>query len=228
MPDKNLRSGPKLLTQNPLQPEPNSPNKPGENGVTDPVDTLAPSREECLLQDALEGDRRAYGELVQIHQARAMALATGIVGSREDARDLYQEACLKAFRALHSFVPGRPFFPWFYRILRNACIQHLRSKKVRKSVSLHKQDDSGEAVSDIPDTVSPRPEEIVEKDESSRRIGEALTRLSPADREILTLKHFDGLSYKEIAEALAIPVGTVMSRLHVARRRLRNLVPELA
>ncbi|KAA3613427.1 MAG: RNA polymerase sigma factor [Planctomycetota bacterium] len=189
---------------------------------------LSRDQEQDLLQDALQGNRRAFGELVQLHQARAMALAVGIVGNREEARDLYQEACLKSFKALRSFVPGRPFFPWFYRILRNACIQHLRSRRVRRSVSLQRQDDDGDYAFDLVDTTTPSPEELVERDARSQALGTALTRLSPADREILTLKHFDGLSYKEIAEALSIPIGTVMSRLHVARRRLRKLVPELA
>lgn len=184
-------------------------------------------QESALLQQALQGDRRAFGQLVSLHHSRALALATSLVGNREDARDLVQESCLKSYRALDRFVPGRPFFPWYYRILRNACIQHIRARKVRRSQPLTRTDPDGEAYGEPPDHDAPLPEELVSRDERSRLIGEALVRLSPADSEILILKHFDGLSYKEIAEALSIPVGTVMSRLHAARRRLRQLVPDL-
>jgi len=190
----------------------------------------APLRETeaALLRSALQGDRAAFGRLVELHQPRALALATGILGNREEARDLLQEACLKAFRALKSFVPGRPFFPWFYRILRNACIQALRSRKVRRTVSLQRIDPQGDPFPEPADERTLPPGEIVARDEASQRVGKALVQLRPEDSEILILKHFDGLTYREIAEALSIPVGTVMSRLHAARRRLRRLVPELA
>ncbi|HEX9794654.1 MAG TPA: sigma-70 family RNA polymerase sigma factor [Planctomycetota bacterium] len=202
------------------------------NRVPEPMSALeAPprERESALLDSALAGDRRAFGELVQLHQGRSLALATGIVGSREEALDLVQEACLKSWKALRTFVPGMPFFPWYYRILRNACIQHLRRRKVRRSVSLQGVDTEGEGFAhQFEDRDTPRPEEIFERDERSARLSEALVRLGSADAEILMLKHFQGLSYKQIAETLQIPVGTVMSRLHAARQRLRSLLPELA
>ena len=192
------------------------------------VDTPTREREEALLRQAIGGDRTAYGDLLILHQPRALALATGIVGNREDALDLVQEACFKSYRALKSFIPGRPFFPWFYRILRNACIQHLRSRRVRRSVPLLRQVVGESHVIEPEDRSAMLPEDIVARDENSKRVGDALVRLASADAEILMLKHFDGLSYKEIAASLSIPVGTVMSRLHAARRRLRKLVPESA
>ncbi len=192
--------------------------------------TAAPpeNREQDLLDAALGGDREAFGELALLHQPRAIALAAGILGTREEAQDLVQEACLKAFRALDTFVPGRPFFPWYYRILRNACIQQLRRRKVRRAASLDRRDQDDEAVFELADATTPLPEELVDRDERSRRVGEALALLPAADREILLLKHFEGLPYKQIAEALSIPVGTVMSRISTARKRLRKLLPDLA
>lgn len=186
------------------------------------------SREQELLAAALAGDREAFGELALLHQSRAIAVAASILGNRDEARDLVQEACLKAFHALDSFVPGRPFFPWFYRILRNACIQQLRRRRLRRASPLQGAGVDGDPLPELADAAAPRPEELVERDEASRLVGHALTRLPARDREILLLKHFEGLSYKEIAEALAIPVGTVMSRLSTARQRLRQLLPELA
>lgn len=188
----------------------------------------ARSREGELLQRSLRGDRKAYGELLSLHQPRALALATGIVGNREDALEMVQDASLKSFKGLPGFVPGKPFFPWFYRILRNTCIQHLRKRRLRRSLPLVPTHPDGESFGEPPDRDAPLPEEIVSRDERSRRVGAALVRMPPRDAEILILKHFDGLSYKEIAEALAVPAGTVMSRLHAARRRLRKMVPELA
>ena len=190
----------------------------------------APPRDDdaLLLEAALSGDRRAFGELTVRHQARSLALATRLLGSRDEAHDAVQEAALRAYQALGSFVPGRPFYPWFYRILRNGCIQRLRSRKVRRSISLHLGAPEDDGLFDWPDARTLRPEDLLARSEVGEHIAAALVRLPPADAEILILKHFDGLSYKEIAEALSIPVGTVMSRLHTARRRLRNQVPELA
>lgn len=205
------------------------PNKPRADGVGRSMPTSPPQEAETvLLELAMRGDRQAFGELLTRHQPRALALAAELVGSREEARDLLQEAALKAWRALGSFVPGRPFFPWFYRILRNACIQHLRARKLRRTAPLQVEGEGGEATAlELPDRAAPLPEELLDQDESSRLLAAALVRLPPADAEILMLRHFQDLSYQEIAEALSIPVGTVMSRLHMARRRLRQLLPEM-
>ncbi len=192
------------------------------------VDAPPRSLEQELLEAAIRGDRKAFGELALLHQPRAIAMAAGILGSREEAQDLVQESCLKAFRALDTFVPGRPFFPWFYRILRNACIQQLRRRKVRRASSLSRRNEDDEPAPELADATAPLPEEIVARDERSHLVGEALTRLPAMDREVLMLKHFDGLTYKEIAAALSIPVGTVMSRISTARKRLRKLLPDLA
>ncbi|MBC8328964.1 MAG: RNA polymerase sigma factor [Planctomycetes bacterium] len=192
------------------------------------VDAAPRSLEQELLDAALGGDRQAFGELALLHQPRAIAMAAGILGSREEARDLVQESCLKAYRALDTFVPGRPFFPWFYRILRNSCIQQLRRRKVRRTSSLTRTNPDEEPAPELADAAAPLPEDIVARDERSDLVGQALIRLPASDREILMLKHFDGLTYKEIAAALSIPVGTVMSRISTARQRLRKLLPDLA
>jgi len=186
--------------------------------------TLEQHEEEALLERSLDGDREAFGRLLELHHGRALALALNLVGRREDARDLVQEAALKAWRGLPGFVRGRPFFPWYYRILRNACIQHLRGARLRRTRSL-----AGEAeeLRELDDPSGLRPEDLVEAEEQSRILARALADLPRADAELLLLKHQQGLSYREIAETLGIPAGTVMSRLYTARRRLRALVPEL-
>lgn len=192
-----------------------------------PAGALLADREAALLEAARAGDRRAFGVLLELYHAQSLALATAITGNREDALDAVQEASLKAFRALHTFRPGRPFFPWFYRIVRNTCLQQLRRRRVRRRVQAPGQGDGREGWPELADPRAPRPEELLQASERSRRLGEALARLGRDDREILLLKHVQNLTYQDIAGILGIPAGTVMSRLHTARRRLRRLLPEL-
>jgi RNA polymerase sigma-70 factor (ECF subfamily) len=182
--------------------------------------------DQALLERALQGNRSAFGQLTSRHQARSLALATGILGNREDALETLQEAYLKSWKALDQFVPGKPFFPWFYRILRNACIQRIRRRKIRQTLPLQATNPEGITLPEPVDHSAPLPEELLAKDEASQKVAHALSRLPLADREILTLKHFDGLTYREIADSLGIPVGTVMSRMSTARKRLRQLLPK--
>ncbi len=189
--------------------------------ATAPTET----RDQALLEQALQGDRVAYGQLADRYQARSLALATGILGNRDDALETLQEAYLKSWKALSLFVHGKPFFPCFYRILRNACIQRIRRRKIRQTLPFQAKNSDGDTLPEPVDIASPRPEELLAQDEASQLVAQALSRLLTSDREILTLKHFDGLTYREIADSLGIPVGTVMSRMSTARKRLRKLLP---
>ena len=129
---------------------------------------------------------------------------------------------MKVFRARETFRADQPFLPWFHRILRNTCFSFLRKHKRLKKHSIHADERDGEDTDwEIVDP-SPGPTEGLERDERSRVFQEALSNVSARDREILVLRHFKELTYKEIAEALGIPEGTVMSRLYHARRRLRD------
>ena len=154
------------------------------------------------------GDKDAFRHLVQRYQVEAMGHATAILADREDARDALQEAFIDAYQALRRFDTTRQFYPWFYTILRNRCFKLLSSRKRNAQPGLD------EAVF-IESTNEMRPEERL-------ALEHALLDLSPTDREIVTLKHLDGLSYEELSERLDIPKGTVMSRLFHARRRLRE------
>ena len=155
------------------------------------------------------GDREAFRYLVERYQAQAIAHAISILGKREDALDVVQEAFLDAFHFLDRFDIERRFYPWFYTILRNRCYKLAESRRRSEITSL----DDLEILA--PSTgLSP---------EDSIQLEMALLQLSPEDREFITLKHLDGLSYEEIAERLEIPQGTVMSRLYYARKRLREI-----
>ena len=161
----------------------------------------------AAVQRCLAGDPEAFRTLVERYQARALAHAIAINRNRDDARDVVQEAFLNAHRALRTFDRERAFYPWFYAILRNCCYRQLASRRTDAT--------DGEMRVDLLESPGVSVEERL-------AIEEALAALAPADREIVMLRHFDGLSYAELAAALDIPAGTVMSRLFNARKRLRE------
>lgn len=185
-----------------------------------------------LMLAVKRGDDGAFDELVGRLRGRAFSVARSMVGSRDDALELSQETFLKIYRSKETFRDGEPFLPWFHRILRNTCFSFLRQKRHVRSASAHGA--SGEG--DEPDLEfvddGPSPTEAALQNERARAFWLAFEKLSARDREILALRHFQELAYKEIAEALSIPEGTVMSRLFHARRRLcgvldRGVFPEI-
>lgn len=177
-----------------------------------------------LMTRAQAGDVAAFEELFRVLRGRTFQVARSLVGSREDALDLTQEAFTKLYSARASYDPRQPFLPWFHRILRNACFSFLRKHGQARPRSLQALDEEGEErLLDIEDP-GPAPGAALEAEDERQVFQRALARLSTRDREILALRHYDDLSYKEIAEALEIPEGTVMSRLFHARRRLGELL----
>lgn len=149
--------------------------------------------------------------------------ALGFVGNREDARDLSQDAFVKAFEAKDRFDADKPFFPWFYRILKNHCLNFLK-RRVKGHESLYFEDQPGK---ERYTSSTPSPLEKLEKAERLRILRAAIDRLSVEHKEVIILKNFKGYSYAEIAELLEIPIGTVMSRLYYARKVLKEMIIEL-
>lgn len=173
-----------------------------------------------MVGAARKGDRAAFGALVKAYQRRAYAAAYGIVGNRDDALDLAQESFVRAYRAMHRFDPALPFYPWLHQIVRNTCLNHLKRKKRRGEQSLDAMMEQGyDARED-----NPGADEAVELDEVKRQVATAMKALSHEHREILRLRHMLDLSYGEIASMLDVPIGTVMSRLHAARKALKRAV----
>ncbi len=177
--------------------------------------------ESRILLEWSQGSRRAFETLVHRYMRDAFMTAYGFVHDVDDARDLSQDAFVRAWKARERFDPSRPFYPWFHRILRNLCINFVQRR--RRGESLFR---------DVAQTAErftssgPSPAERLERRERERRVREAIGELSPEHREIIVMKHFRGMSYREIAEALEIPMGTVMSRLYYARRALRDRLEE--
>jgi|GEM_PF-62858 len=175
-----------------------------------------------LMGRVKAGDGAAFDDLVRLVRRRAFHVANGLVGSRDDALELCQDAFLKVFRARETYREKEPFMPWFHRILRNTCFSFLRKARRLKPLSLDASDPDDsrggwEIEADLP-AVSAG----LEAEELGDRFRTAFERLSARDREILTLRHFDELAYRDIARVLEIPEGTVMSRLFHARRRLKD------
>jgi RNA polymerase sigma-70 factor (ECF subfamily) len=171
----------------------------------------------ALVLRARSGDADAFGRLIQRYMRRAYLQALGLVGSREDALDLSQEAFARAFRARRTLDPDRPFYAWLYQILRRLCFNFLRDRKTR--ARLLEAEGHGWLVERAGDASSD-PAAVLERAEARRRVGGAIERLPAREREVLVLKEFEELKYREIAELVGVPVGTVMSRLYAARKRL--------
>jgi len=166
-----------------------------------------------------EGSVEAFEEVVRTAMKRAYAVAAGILGNAEDAYDLSQEAFMAAHRARATFDLERPFFPWFYRILRNRCLNFLRKKAGRREVSI-------DLLIEKPGR-SESPDRGVMKKERAEALWKAIQDLTPEHREIVILRSFQELSYREIAETLGISEGTVMSRLYYARRSLYGKLKDI-
>jgi len=167
-----------------------------------------------LIARCQRGDRGAFEPLFRRYRDQAHGFALGLVGSPDEALDLTQEAFVRAYRALKRFEPGAAFEPWFFRILRNLCLNALRRRKTWQMVPW-------EAVGDFRAGGGESPSAAVERKELQEAVWLALSELSEEHREIIVLKDFQDRSYKDIAGILDCPVGTVMSRLYYARQALK-------
>jgi RNA polymerase sigma-70 factor (ECF subfamily) len=171
--------------------------------------------DDAAVQAAQSGNRLAFEWLVRRHQKRALAVAFGVLHQHEDARDACQEAFLRVFRALDRFDGTARFSTWLHRIVVNICIDKLRHKSAA-TVAL----DDVEGVLAGDDD----PARTVEGAQLGGQIGAALAQLSAAHRTALVLREVQGLSYQEIAAAMKCSLGTVMSRLFHARKRMQSLL----
>lgn len=177
--------------------------------------------ENLLIRRLKSGSKVAFEPLVERYKRKAYCIALGFVRNPEDALDLSQLAFIKAYRSIRRFDGSKSFFPWFYSILRNTCLNHIKAKKVRREDFLEDMPEGRRERIFVEQT---NPEQSYRRTEIRRIMAEAILKLKPRDREIILLQHFHGLSYSEIAETLEIPIGTVMSRLYNARNALRKML----
>lgn len=178
---------------------------------------LAPPHTAALLDRACRGERRALDELLVANRPRAMALALKVLRNVDDAEDAVQDAFIKVWRYLGRFERRSSFTTWLHRIVMNACLDLLRRQASRPVGVEEPADDT--ATDPREGVVELTPEAVALSTETTALVHRALDQLSPVHRSALALRELQENTYDEIARACACPVGTVMSRLHHARRR---------
>ncbi len=182
---------------------------------------LTRQEEREIIEKVLSGDTEAFEALVIEHQNKVYSLALRMVGNEEDARDMAQEAFIRAFNSLTGFRGDSKFSVWLYRLTSNICIDFIRSRAKKRTVSMTWTDEDGDDAGEleVPDERF-SPEAQLERTLTRESVRRGLDSLSPQYREILLLREINGLSYDEIGEALGIEPGTVKSRIFRARKKL--------
>ncbi|MBI5420566.1 MAG: sigma-70 family RNA polymerase sigma factor [Deltaproteobacteria bacterium] len=180
--------------------------------------------DENLIRAALGGDDEAFRELMERYRNRAFNVALGIIGDPDDALDVVQDAFVKAYYNLKDFRFGANFYTWFYRLLVNQAIDRWRKKSKSPTVALDEKWLT-EEVSQPESVIYPRtPEELAQNRQLSEAISCAIAALPEHHRAVIILREVEGLAYEEIAGVLQCSVGTVMSRLHYARAKLKEVL----
>ena len=176
-----------------------------------------------LILRAQGGDSGAFRLLVERHQRRVFAIALGLVRDEQDAREIAQEAFLRVHKGLPQFHGGSSFFTWLYRIVTNLSIDLMR-KPSRREAELHFALEADEGESPLLPASDADPFDVVRRGQLSLRIQHALEQLPPYHRGVILMREVEGRSYEEMAEAMQVSKGTIMSRLfHARKKRQRAL-----
>ena len=180
-----------------------------------------------LVAAARDGDAQAYEELVYRHRDKIYARAFSMVRNEEQALDLSQEAWIKAWQRLHQFHGDSSFATWITRITINLSLDFLRKAKRQRAESVEALEESSGGVERLLPVINPNPTARLERVELRAKIDQAMETLSEGHRTVLFLHEFEELPYKEIAKRVGCSIGTVMSRLFYARRRMATAMKEL-
>ncbi len=179
-----------------------------------------------LVKRVQAGEKGAFRELFERHHRRAFAVAIGVLKNRQDALDVVQESFVKVHKHIGNFQGTSSFYTWLYRIVMNLSIDHLRRRKTGRNVEY---DDAvlkgGDAAADeniLPRMLDENPRKAVIRRELLARMETALAELPEYHRQVILLREVEGLSYEEMADALDVPKGTIMSRLFHARRKMQS------
>ena len=183
--------------------------------------------DEAFVNAARHGELEAFEELVFRHRDPIYARAFSMTRNEDDAVDLSQEAWIKGWQRLGQFQGESSFTTWMTRIVINLCLDHLRRQKRHRTDSIEELDDEGGGVERQMPVVTVNPTAGLERAELRKKIDEALDQLSAEHRTVLVLHEFEDLEYKEIAKTVGCSMGTVMSRLFYARRKMAGLLAEM-
>jgi RNA polymerase sigma-70 factor (ECF subfamily) len=226
-PASHAPKAPKLPAEKPGS-QVNSPHKEASNRE---LRAKEAEEDRALIAQAQSGDTAAFRKLVERHQRRAFAIAVGLVRDENDAREICQEAFLRVYRGLATFEGGSSFFTWLYRIVTNLSIDLMR-KPGRKATEL---DEGRTSLVDEPEgdfaLVSridgADPIDVVRRKEMAKRIESALEALPSYHRAVILMREVEGMSYEEMAEAMGVSKGTIMSRLFHARQKMQRALADV-
>jgi RNA polymerase sigma-70 factor, ECF subfamily len=184
-----------------------------------------------LVREAQRGNRAAFEELVRHYDQAVLRLAIHLTGSEHEAQDIYQEAFLKAYKSVGNFRFECSFYTWIYRIVTNLCLDHLRKRQVRKEDAPVATDSSGEqynVLDRVPDGRSGAdPERDLMRRELAGRINRALDKLTPRERMVFELKHYQGLKLRTVGEMLNTTEDTAKNTLFRATQKLRGALGDM-
>ena len=210
----------------------------GKSGDTEAVlaavTSLPELDERALVVEAQAGNRAAFEELVRRYDRDVLRLALNLMKRPEDARDVYQEAFLKVYRNLHRFRFECSFYTWLYRIVTNVCLDHLRRRQARPEdqapeIQMNRQEEGTRDFFEVQREQRPTldPERSLMGKEIRARLAKAMERLSPRERVVFEMKHYQGLKLRAIGDALGTTEETVKNSLFRATRKLRQELGEL-
>jgi RNA polymerase sigma-70 factor, ECF subfamily len=191
-------------------------------------DSVEPD-DRALVKRCQAGDSGAFNELVVRYRSKAFMMVYGMVQNEQDAWDLAQDGFIKAWKSIHRFKGESSFYTWLYRIMTNVTIDSLRRKGIHGEAEF---DDriapaNVEPASRTTPAADPLPYEKLERRDIRQRINDAIAKLSPEHRAVIVMKEMEDLQYSEIAEILECSIGTVMSRLFYARKKLQVLLRDV-
>jgi RNA polymerase sigma-70 factor (ECF subfamily) len=180
---------------------------------------MAVAGEQALIKKVRNGDLEAYGEIVREYQNSVFNVCLRILGNVQEAEDLAQEAFLRAYRNIAQFDPNRPFGPWMRVLAANLCYNHINKARLEQAPLEDERDH-------IPADPHESPEALLELNQENQDLYQKIWKLPENQRIALELRHFQGLSYQEMADALDLPLNTVRSHLYRARRTLAETLEE--
>ena len=184
-----------------------------------------------LVREAQRGNRAAFEELVRHYDQAVLRLAMHLTGSEHEAQDIYQDAFLKAYKSVGNFRFECSFYTWIYRIVTNLCLDHLRKKQVRKEdapVAVDAQGEAYDVLAQVPDARSgANPERDLMRRELGTRINHALDKLTPRERMVFELKHYQGLKLRTVGEILNTTEETAKNTLFRATQKLRGSLADM-
>jgi len=192
---------------------------------------LQRTEDDDLIREAQRGDRSAFDSLVRRYDQSVLRLALHMLGNEQDAQDVHQEAFLKAYRHLGNFRFECSFYTWLYRIVTNLCLDQLRRRKSRRedpATVLDSRGDEMDLLSNVSDTrAMANPARELDRVRMAESINEALSKLTPRERTVFELKHYQGLKLRTIGEMLSTTEETAKNTLFRATRKLRAHLAEL-